>query len=87
MVCWGRATWQMAYADLTGTTSLGGTLPWATQEFEDTPEFMGDDFWRYGGEFARGGADVVSVSGNYASIMEGLNVGAPAREIEFRLED
>jgi 4,5-dihydroxyphthalate decarboxylase len=28
-------------------------LPWATQEFEDTRELMGTDFWRYGLEANR----------------------------------
>ena len=37
-----------AYADLETTTSLKVSLPWATQEFEDTRELMGDDYWRYG---------------------------------------
>ena len=39
---------QMAYADLATTTSLKVTLPWVTQEFEDTRKLMGKDFWRYG---------------------------------------
>ncbi len=37
-----------AYDDLETTTSLKVTLPWVTQEFEDTRELMGDNFWPYG---------------------------------------
>ncbi len=37
-----------AYDDLETTTSLKLTLPWVTQEFEQTRELMGDDFWPYG---------------------------------------
>jgi 4,5-dihydroxyphthalate decarboxylase len=44
---------QAAYADLETTTSLKVTLPWVTQEFEDTRELMGKDFWRYGIEANR----------------------------------
>jgi 4,5-dihydroxyphthalate decarboxylase len=44
---------QRAYADLETTTSLKVTLPWATQEFEDTRKLMGTDFWRYGLEANR----------------------------------
>ena len=39
---------QIAYANLETTTSLKATLPWATQEFEETRELMGTDFWPYG---------------------------------------
>jgi 4,5-dihydroxyphthalate decarboxylase len=39
---------QAAYADLETTTSLKVTLPWATQEFEETRSLMGDNFWPYG---------------------------------------
>ena len=39
---------QIAYTNLESTTSLKVTLPWVTQEFEDTRELMGEDFWRYG---------------------------------------
>jgi 4,5-dihydroxyphthalate decarboxylase len=35
---------QKAYADSEGTTSLKVTLPWATQEFEDTQTLMGKNF-------------------------------------------
>ncbi len=39
---------RVAYADLETTTSLKVTLPWVTQEFEDTRALMGDNFWPYG---------------------------------------
>jgi 4,5-dihydroxyphthalate decarboxylase len=39
---------QVAYDDLETTTALKVTLPWATQEFEDTQALMGNNFWRYG---------------------------------------
>jgi len=39
---------QKAYADLESTTSLKVTLPWVTQEFEDTKALMGEDYWPYG---------------------------------------
>jgi 4,5-dihydroxyphthalate decarboxylase len=39
---------QIAYANLETTTSLKVTLPWVTQEFEDTRRLMGDNFWPYG---------------------------------------
>jgi len=39
---------QAAYDDLETTTSLKVTLPWVTQEFEDTRALMGDNFWPYG---------------------------------------
>ncbi len=39
---------QKAYADLETTTSLKVTLPWVTQEFEDTRKLMGDNYWKYG---------------------------------------
>ncbi len=44
---------QKAYGDLEGTTSLKVTLPWATQEFEDTRTLMGKNFWPYGIEANR----------------------------------
>ena len=37
-----------AYNDLETTTSLKVTLPWVTQELEDTRGLMGDNFWPYG---------------------------------------
>jgi len=39
---------QIAYSDLETTTSLKVSLPWVTQEFEETRRLMGDDYWRYG---------------------------------------
>ena len=39
---------KIAYADLETTTSLKVSLPWVTQEFENTQALMGDDYWRYG---------------------------------------
>ena len=39
---------QIAYANLETTTALKVTLPWATQEFEDTRSLMGKNFWPYG---------------------------------------
>jgi 4,5-dihydroxyphthalate decarboxylase len=39
---------QLAYADLETTTSLKVSLPWVTQEFEETRQLMGQDYWRYG---------------------------------------
>jgi 4,5-dihydroxyphthalate decarboxylase len=39
---------QAAYDDLETTTSLKVTLPWVTQEFEDTRKLMGDNYWPYG---------------------------------------
>jgi len=37
-----------AYADLETTTSLKVTLPWVTQEFEDTRKLMGKNYWPHG---------------------------------------
>jgi len=39
---------QKAYADLETTTSLKVTLPWVTQEFEETRALMGENYWPYG---------------------------------------
>ncbi len=39
---------QVAYDDLETTTSLKVSLPWVTQEFEETRNLMGADYWRYG---------------------------------------
>jgi 4,5-dihydroxyphthalate decarboxylase len=39
---------QIAYANMETTTSLKVTLPWVTQEFEDTRSIMGTNFWPYG---------------------------------------
>jgi 4,5-dihydroxyphthalate decarboxylase len=44
---------QKAYANLETTTSLKVTLPWVTQEFEDTRNLMGKNFWPYGIEANR----------------------------------
>ena len=44
---------QLAYANLETTTSLKVTLPWVTQEFEDTRRLMGKNFWPYGLEANR----------------------------------
>ncbi len=42
-----------AYADMETTTALKITLPWVTQEFEDTRQLMGQNFWPYGIEANR----------------------------------
>ena len=39
---------QVAYANLETTTALKVTLPWVTQEFEDTRRLMGNNYWPYG---------------------------------------
>ena len=39
---------QVAYANLETTTALKVTLPWVTQEFEETRRLMGDNYWPYG---------------------------------------
>jgi 4,5-dihydroxyphthalate decarboxylase len=44
---------QMAYANMETTTSLKVSLPWVSQELEETRELMGRDFWRYGIEANR----------------------------------
>ena len=44
---------QKAYANLETTTALKTTLPWVTQEFEDTRKLMGKNFWPYGIEANR----------------------------------
>jgi 4,5-dihydroxyphthalate decarboxylase len=44
---------QKAYENLETTTSLKVTLPWVTQEFEDTRRLMGENFWAYGIEANR----------------------------------
>jgi len=49
----------MAYADLETTTSLKVSLPWVTQEFEETVRLMGEDYWRYGIEANRKELDLV----------------------------
>ena len=50
---------QQAYADMEGTTSLKVTLPWVTQEFEDTRKLMGKNYWPYGIEANRKELDLV----------------------------
>ena len=50
---------QAAYDDLETTTSLKVTLPWVTQEFEDTRKLMGDDYWPYGVKANRKELDLV----------------------------
>jgi len=50
---------QKAYANLETTTSLKVTLPWVTQEFENTRKLMGDDYWPYGIEANRKELDLV----------------------------
>jgi 4,5-dihydroxyphthalate decarboxylase len=44
---------QKAYSDMETTTSLKVTLPWVTQEFEETRKLMGDNYWKYGIEANR----------------------------------
>jgi 4,5-dihydroxyphthalate decarboxylase len=44
---------QAAYANLASTTVLRTTLPWVTDEYEETKKIMGDDYWRYGVEANR----------------------------------
>jgi 4,5-dihydroxyphthalate decarboxylase len=39
---------ELAYQDLETTTSLKVSLPWVTQEFEETRKLMGTDYWPYG---------------------------------------
>ncbi len=50
---------QVAYTNLETTTSLKVTLPWVTQEFEDTRSLMGTNFWPYGIEANRKELDLV----------------------------
>ena len=44
---------QKAYDNLETTTSLKVSLPWVTQEFEDTRSLMGKNYWAYGVEANR----------------------------------
>lgn len=44
---------QLAYDDLETTTALKVTLPWVTQEFDETRALMGDNYWSYGVEANR----------------------------------
>ena len=43
----------IAYDNLESTTVLRTTLPWATDEYEETVKLMGEDYWRYGVEANR----------------------------------
>ncbi|MEH6606327.1 MAG: ABC transporter substrate-binding protein, partial [Pseudomonadales bacterium] len=43
----------IAYDNMETTTSLKVTLPWVTQEFEQTRKIMGTNFWPYGIEANR----------------------------------
>jgi 4,5-dihydroxyphthalate decarboxylase len=43
----------VAYENLATTTVLRTTLPWVTEEYEETRQIMGDDYWRYGIEANR----------------------------------
>ena len=44
---------KIAYNNLESTTSLKVTLPWVTDEFEETRKLMGANFWSYGIEANR----------------------------------
>ena len=44
---------QVAYENLAATTVLRTSLPWVTEEYEETRRLMGDDYWRYGIEANR----------------------------------
>ena len=44
---------QIAYDNLASTTVLRTSLPWATDEYEETVKLMGEDYWRYGIEANR----------------------------------
>ena len=44
---------QAAYENLETTTVLRTSLPWVTEEYEETRQLMGDDYWRYGIESNR----------------------------------
>ena len=44
---------QAAYDNIETTTSLKVTLPWVTQEFEETRKLMGNNYWKYGIEANR----------------------------------
>jgi len=50
---------QVTYTNMETTTSLKVTLPWVTQEFEQTREIMGNNFWPYGIEANRKELDLV----------------------------
>ena len=44
---------QKTYDNLASTTVLRTSLPWTVEEYEETREIMGDDYWRYGIEANR----------------------------------
>jgi len=44
---------QIAYSNLSTTTVLKTSLPWAKDEYEETSRLMGADYWRYGIEANR----------------------------------
>jgi len=44
---------QIAYENLATTTVLRTSLPWVTEEYEETRRLMGNDYWRYGIEANR----------------------------------
>jgi len=44
---------QVAYDNLASTGVLRTSLPWATDEYEETTKLMGNDYWRYGIEANR----------------------------------
>ena len=50
---------QAAYANLATTTVLRTSLPWVAEEYEETRQIMGDDYWRYGIEANRKELDLV----------------------------
>ena len=50
---------QIAYDNLATTTVLKTTLPWAVDEYEETTQLMGKDYWRYGIEANRKELDLV----------------------------
>ncbi|HUT50379.1 MAG TPA: ABC transporter substrate-binding protein [Alphaproteobacteria bacterium] len=43
-----EAAKRLAYADLREVAALKATLPWVTQEYEETVALMGTDYWPYG---------------------------------------
>jgi 4,5-dihydroxyphthalate decarboxylase len=44
---------KIAYANLETSTVLRTSLPWAAEEYAETQQVMGDDYWRYGIEANR----------------------------------
>ena len=44
---------QIAYDNLASTGVLRTSLPWVTEEYEETRQLMGNDYWRYGMEANR----------------------------------